>query len=125
MNNPDDDRIDLYEPSNSNHCTSHEFNIGMIKTVDQKLNWCLGGLFVLLAAMGYLLMVQIDQGKNAATTMAQIITNTAAIRTLEISDAKIQEEVNSLFRWRERWEARESFDHGLKGEENHHVKVMP
>jgi hypothetical protein len=137
---PDDDnfdRIDVYEPKKDTgarrrmsdydappkqHCETHEVNTNLISTVNQKLNWCLSGLATLIACMAYLLVVQIAQGKESSTMMQQMIQNTADIRALQLTAAKTDEEINSLFRWRERWETKESFSHEVKGVENHHVE---
>jgi hypothetical protein len=104
------------------HCSEHSGNMEFFRTVNQKLNWCLSGVAVLLAAMAYLLMTQISDGKSIITLLENQRQNTADIRALQVAGARQAEEINSLFRWRERWEAKESFSHEVKGVETHHLE---
>ena len=108
------------------HCSAHSGQMEFVRSVNTKLNWCLGGLATLLTAMAYLLLAQIDYGKISTSHQATIQQHDVLISTTAKDVATLESRVGNLERRWDIMDSSEKFIHGT-GIERHHLKpgAMP
>jgi hypothetical protein len=118
---PSEIRFDESVPAQ--HCSEHSGNMEFYRTVNTKLNWCLGGVgFILTVLLGFAKIVY-DSGRAEALLSASVTQNTVDIAKINQTLPVIMQQLNDHENTLRFWQNAEKFVHGT-GIEQHHVDEL-